>query len=88
MAERTVEQRKAMAREAKDIVESEVFCSAVEQTRDTIVHEWMVADTKEKREVAHAKLQALQGVVDQISSFIIEGKIIDRIEKRRERVTL
>ncbi len=73
VTEHTPEFLAARGREAKDILATDVFYKAIEEAELNFLEELKYAETVEKRELAHAKIHALDGVVLALREIQSEG---------------
>ncbi len=71
-------------REAKDILATDSWYKAIEEAELNFLEEFKYAETVEKRELAHAKIHALDGVLIALREIQSEGEYAEEVIKQRE----
>lgn len=87
VSEHTPEFLARRGREAKDILDGDALYKALEETELNFLEEIKYGETVEKRELAHAKLLALDGVLYALREIRSEGEYAEKVLEDREKPT-
>ena len=69
---------------AKRLLEDETFRRALKRAVERVKDQWVVADTRKKREELHAQVIALNNVVVELMTTVGDGKQAQHLKKLRE----
>jgi hypothetical protein len=71
-------------REARRILDSEVYAEAVDSARARAVEEWQATMDPQEQYAAWAKARALSAVADELRRIISEGEYAEELLRRRQ----
>lgn len=84
VSEHTPEFLVQRGREAKDILATDAWYKALEEAELNFLEEVKYGETVEKRELAHAKIHALDGVLYALREIQSEGEYAEKVIENRE----
>ena len=69
---------------ARRLLEDDTFQTALKRATERMKAQWVVADTRKRREELHAQVVALENVVVELMTTVGDGKQAQHLKTRQE----